>query len=97
MDIVIKVPWVFLRQKCLLYNAIATALEISILLNTVKPLKTDTPRDEQKCPSYRGVRLTTVRLIKVFLCETHLRSAGTRGSVRLREVSVLWEVRLKRF
>ena len=28
--------------------------------NTVKPLKTDTPRDEQKCPSYRGVRLIEV-------------------------------------
>ena len=27
---------------------------------TVKPLKTDTPRDEQKCPSYRGVRLIEV-------------------------------------
>ena len=39
---------------------------------------------------YRGVRLTIVRLI-------HLRSAGTCGSVRLREVSVLWDVRLKKF
>ena len=28
--------------------------------STVKPLKTDTPRDEQKCPSYRGVRLIEV-------------------------------------
>ena len=27
---------------------------------TVKPLNTDTPRDEQKCPSYRGVRLIEV-------------------------------------
>ena len=23
-------------------------------INTVKPLKTDTPRDEKKCQSYRG-------------------------------------------
>ena len=51
----------------------------------------------EKCPSYRGVRLTIVRLIEVFLQETHLRSAWTCGSVRLREVSVLWDVRLKRF
>ena len=51
----------------------------------------------EKCPSYRGVRLTIVRLIEVFLWETHLHSAGTCGSVRLREVSVLWDVRLKRF
>ena len=29
-------------------------------IDTVKPLKTDTPRDEQKCPSYRGVRLIEV-------------------------------------
>ena len=28
--------------------------------NTVKPLKTDTPRDKQKYPSYRGVRLIEV-------------------------------------
>ena len=32
----------------------------SIIWYTVKPLKTDTPRDEQKCPSYRGVRLIEV-------------------------------------
>ena len=51
----------------------------------------------EKCPSYGSVRLTIVRLIEVFLWETHLRSAGTCGSVRLREVSVLWDVRLKRF
>ena len=51
----------------------------------------------EKCPSYRGVRLTIVRLIEVFLCKTHLRSAGTCESVRLREVSALWDVRLKRF
>ena len=51
----------------------------------------------EKCPSYRGVRLTIVRLIEVFLWETHLYSAGTCGSVRLREVSVLRDVRLKRF
>ena len=51
----------------------------------------------EKCPSYRGVRLKIVRIIEVFLQETHLRSAGTCGSVRLREVSVLWDVRLKRF
>ena len=51
----------------------------------------------EKCPYYRGVRFTNVRLIEVFLWETHLRSAGTCGSVRLREVSVLWDVRLKRF
>ena len=63
----------------------------------VKPLKTSTLRDDQKCPSYRGVRLTIVRLIEVFLWETHLSSAGTCGSVRLREVSVLWDVRLERF
>ena len=48
--------------------------------------------DMELCPSYRGVRL-----IKVFLCERHLISAGTYESVRLREVSVLWDVRLKRF
>ena len=51
----------------------------------------------EKCPSYRRVRLTIVRLIEVFLRETHLSSTGTRGSVRLREVSVLWDVRLKKF
>ena len=28
--------------------------------NTVEPLKTNTLRDEQKCPSYRGVRLIEV-------------------------------------
>ena len=28
--------------------------------NTVEPLKTDTPRDKYKCPSYRGVRLMEV-------------------------------------
>ena len=49
----------------------------------------------EKCPSYRGVRLTIVRLIEVFLGETHLCSAGTCGSVRLGEVSVLWDVRLR--
>ena len=27
---------------------------------TVEPLKTDTPRDRPKCPSYRGVRLIEV-------------------------------------
>ena len=27
---------------------------------TVEPPKTDTPRDKQKCPSYRGVRLIEV-------------------------------------
>ena len=53
--------------------------------------------DMEKCPSYRGVRLTIVRLTEVFLWETHLRSAGTCWNVRLREVSVLWDVRLKRF
>ena len=46
----------------------------------------------EKCPSYRVVRLTIVRLIEVFLRETHLRSAGPCGSVCLREVSVLWDV-----
>ena len=51
----------------------------------------------EKCWSYRGVRIKIVRLIEVFLWETHLRSAGTCESVRLREVSVLWDVRLKRF
>ena len=50
-----------------------------------------------KCPSYRGVRLTIVRLIEVFLCEIHLRSAGTCGSVHPREVSVLSDVRLETF
>ena len=30
------------------------------ITDTVKPLKTDTPREEQKCPSYRGVRLIEV-------------------------------------
>ena len=51
----------------------------------------------KKCPSYRSVRLTVVRLIKVFLHGRQLRSAGTFESVRLREVSVLWNVRLKKF
>ena len=50
-----------------------------------------------KCPFYRGVRLTFVRLVEVFLLERHLRSAGTCKSVSLREVSVLWDIRLKRF
>ena len=58
-----------------------------------------------KCPSYqesfswsyRGVRLTFVHLTEVFLWERHLPSAGISGSVRLREVSVLWDVRYKRF
>ena len=49
----------------------------------------------EKCPSYRGVRLTIVRLIEVLLWETHLRSAGTWESVRLRETSILWDVRLE--
>ena len=51
----------------------------------------------RKCPSNGGVRLTVVCLIDVFLWERHLSSAGTCKSVRLREVSVLWDVRLKRF
>ena len=51
----------------------------------------------QMCPPYRGVRLTIVRLIEVFLWETHLRSAGKCESVYLREVSVLLDVCLKRF
>ena len=33
---------------------------ISNLSTTVEPLKTDTPRDKYKCPSYRGVRLMEV-------------------------------------
>ena len=27
---------------------------------TVEPPKTDTPRDEPKCPSYKGIRLVEV-------------------------------------
>ena len=42
-----------------------------------------------KCPSYEGFRLTIVSLIEIFPREIHLRSARTRGSVRLGEVSVL--------
>ena len=38
-----------------------------------------------------------VLLIEFFLQERHLRSTGTFESVRLGEVSVLWDVRLKRF
>ena len=53
--------------------------------------------DRRKCPSYGGVCLTIVRFIEVFLWETHLHSAGTCRSVRLREVSVLWDVHLKGF
>ena len=52
---------------------------------------------QKKCPSYGGVRLTFVRLIEIFLRERQLISAGTCETVRLREVSVLWDVRLKRF
>ena len=48
--------------------------------------------DRPKCPSNRGVRL-----IEVFLRERHLNSAETCKCVRLREVSVLWDVRLERF
>ena len=51
----------------------------------------------QKCPSYRAVRLKIVRLIEVFLWETQLRFAGTCESVRLREVSVLCDARLRGF
>ena len=29
-------------------------------ISTVEPLKTDTPRDRPKCPSYGGVRLIEV-------------------------------------
>ena len=36
--------------------------------------------DRTKWPSYRGVRLTVVRVIEVILWETHLTSAGTCGS-----------------
>ena len=50
----------------------------------------------RKCPSYGGIRLTVVRLTEVFLWERHLSSAGASESVRLREVSVLWDNRLKR-
>ena len=50
-----------------------------------------------RCLSNRGIRLTFVRLIEVFLWERHLCSAGTCESVRLREVSVVWDVRLQRF
>ena len=51
----------------------------------------------EKCPSCGGVRLTNVRFKEGFLNQTHQRSAGTFESVRLREVSVLRDVRLKRF
>ena len=50
-----------------------------------------------KCPSYRGVHLIVVRPVEVFLLERHLSSAGTYESVRLRVVSVLWDVRFMRF
>ena len=55
--------------------------------------------DRRKCQSYRGVRLTVVRLKEVFLWERLLSSAGTSESVPPREVSVLWDVllNLKRF
>ena len=33
---------------------------INILQATVEPVETDTVRDEQKCPSYRRVRLIEV-------------------------------------
>ena len=32
-------------------------------VSTVGPLKTDTTKDELKCPSYRGVRFTDVIFI----------------------------------
>ena len=48
-----------------------------------------------KCASYRGVRLMIFRILEVFLRETHLRSAGICESVRLKGVSVFWDVRLK--
>ena len=41
-------------------------------------------------------RLTLVSLIEVFY-EKHPSSARTYASVRLREVSISWDVRLKRF
>ena len=44
-----------------------------------------------------SVRFKVFRLIGVFLLERHASSAGTCESVRLREVSFLWHVRLKRF
>ena len=43
------------------------------------------------------VSVLRLTVLEVFLRETHLRSSGACGSVRLREVSVLWDVRLKRF
>ena len=54
-------------------------------------------RDSEKCPCYRFVRLTSVRLMDVMLYGNDLRSAGTSNSLRLVGVSVLWDVRLKRF
>ena len=51
----------------------------------------------EMCSSYRGVHLTVVRLIEDFLWKRHLLSAGTYESVRLREMSALWDVHLKRF
>ena len=50
--------------------------------------------DRRKCPFYGGVRLTVFRLTEVFLRKRHLSSAETSESVRLREVPVLWNVRL---
>ena len=35
---------------------------IALSRDTVEPLNADTFRDEQKCPSYRGVRLIEVSL-----------------------------------
>ena len=53
--------------------------------------------DTRKCPSQGGVSLTGVRLIVVVLSRIDLKSAGTCESVRIRKVSVSWDVRHKRF
>ena len=51
--------------------------------------------DGYKCTLYRGVHFTIVLLIEVFLHGLDIRSTGTCQSVRLREASVLWNVRPK--
>ena len=47
------------------------------------------PRDSKKCPLDRDVHFTGVRL------KNGVRSTWTSESFRFREVSILWDVRLK--
>ena len=48
-------------------------------------------------PSYRGIRLSLVCPIEFFLWERNLSSARVYEIIRLRELSTLWDARLKRF